>query len=63
MKFYFTYELFKFKNLVLKKTWSKWWKSQEMPIKLRHESGAKKGYFSHLSMCVEAKAFKIKHMN
>lgn len=34
-----------------------------LPIKLRHESGGKKGYFSHLSMCVEAKALKIKFMN
>lgn len=36
---------------------------KSLPIKLRHKSGGKKGYFSHLSMCVEAKAFKIKFMN
>lgn len=65
IQFYFTKEFSEFKNLFLKKTWPNVTEELEniLPIKLRYKSGGKKVFLSHLSMCAEAKAFKIKFMN
>ena len=38
-------------------------RARKLPIKLRNERGGKKRCFSHLSMCFEAQAFKLKFMN
>ena len=53
LKFCFTKEFFKFKNLFLRKTWSTVMEELEniLPINLRHESGGKKN-FSHTLACV-----------